>query len=94
MEETKAMDSRTRMVKPIPEGTKMVKIKALRPIKVTTAGNKHKVMQPGEVAEVPEYEAKEFVERTIDGMYPFSGERFESDGDCRIEKIRRAELVV
>jgi len=88
---TRAWDAKNRMVK-IPKGTKMVKIKALRPVMVTTQ-NGRKVLEIGTVAEVPEDEAKAIVESSFSGPYPFSGERFLADGNVETGVIRRAEYA-
>lgn len=84
---------KTRMVKPIKKGTRMVKVRALRPIKVTTHGNKSVTLQPGDVAEIPSYEAEEFVGRKFTGPYPFSGERFANEQGAQLSSYSRAEYV-
>jgi hypothetical protein len=91
--ETAPMDTKKRLVKP-PVGAKMVKIRALRPCRYTASEGGKKLLEPGEVAEVWDVEAKELVERTSPGPYAFSGERYENDGDAGCGKIKRAEYVV
>jgi hypothetical protein len=59
-----------------PKTTKLVKIKALRDIRLTDGST----VLPGQVVEVPEADAKEFCDLpTAPAHYAFSGERPQSE---------------
>lgn len=80
-------DNNTKMVAPQPDNkTKMVKIRALRPIN-TSIGP----LAPGQEKEVPEEDAREFCDRVFQGPYDFAGEVPEKHATRHL--VRRAERL-
>lgn len=71
------------MTAPAPDGAKMlapgakVKIKAIRPINISTDPTAQKILTEGEVAEVTPAQAAEFCDKKFRGNYAYSGERYE-----------------
>lgn len=81
----------TQMVSAPKTQTKMVKIRAKSPIRIMKEGVEH-VIQPGEVADVSDAEAKEFCDKKIDIGYKNTfGNRHPSD--IKKEFVVRAERV-
>lgn len=67
--------------------TKLVaKIKAIHPVRLKDG----RMVNPGEVVECTEDDAKEFCDRTLTGQYDFSGER---TGKAPFPKFTRAIRV-
>ena len=88
----------TKMVAGQKPTTKMVKIQALRDIRIDRPGpdgkTQHLNVKRGEVVEVTESEAKEFCDKIFKAHYAFSGERYETDGEVRKHHIVRAKRLV
>jgi hypothetical protein len=70
----------------------LVKIRALAPILVTKGSDKT-LIQAGELADVPEDEAKEFCDRVFVGNYSEGGEHGEQWAESRRQRLKRAERV-
>lgn len=84
----------TQMTNPPKKEVKMVKVKALHPIRIKDPADPKQdlTVNPGTIVEMTEAEAKEF-EKPIAGVYNFSGERYHADGDTSRAKIVRVQRV-
>jgi hypothetical protein len=79
------------MSNPPTDQTKMVKIKAIYPIRVGK-GDAETVITPGNTVEVSESEAKEFCDKSFNlGMKDTFGNRHPSEAHAKI--VKRAERV-
>lgn len=85
-------DTTSQMVAKVPSTSKMVKIRALQPIAVKR-GQDLVNIGPGQIVDVTEDEAKEFVDRVFVGQFGQSGEMSDNVAEASRHKVRRAERV-